>query len=111
MQLTVRAQRIPLSPALRDHAERRLQFALGRYIAAIQRVRLHLVDVNGPRGGTDKRCIVVVGLRRAGEVVLEAVDTDLRVLIDRAADRTGRAVGRRLKREQRADAEGSWRGA
>ena len=36
-------------------------------------------DINGPRGGIDKRCRIVVKLKRSGELTVEATDTDMYV--------------------------------
>lgn len=109
MRLTIRAHRLRITDSVREHAERRLLFALGRYRDAVTRVEIRLIDVNGPRGGIDKRCTIFVALRRAGEIVLDERDTDLRAVVDRAADRAGRAVSRRLHRQQCTDSDRAWR--
>jgi hypothetical protein len=98
MRVELRARSITINDRLRAHAERRLRFALGRFGPSIRRVCLRLDDVNGPRGGVDKCCRLVVGLTQGGEVIVEDADGDLRVLLDRSADRAGRAVERRLER-------------
>lgn len=98
MRVELRARRITINDGLRAHAERRLRFALGRFGPCIRRVCLRLDDVNGPRGGIDKSCRIVVGLAQGGEVIVEDADSDLRALLDRSADRAGRAVERRLDR-------------
>lgn len=98
MRVELRARSITINDGLRAHAERRLRFALGRFGPSISRVCLRLDDVNGPRGGIDKSCRLLVGLVQGGEVIVEDADGDLRVLIDRSAERAGRAVERRLER-------------
>ncbi len=98
MRVELRARSITITDGLRAHAERRLRFALGRFGPAIRRVCLRLDDVNGPRGGIDKSCRLVVGLAQGGEVIVEDADGDLRALLDRSVDRAGRAVERRLAR-------------
>ena len=70
-----------VSAACVAHLERRLQFALARFSGHIQRVQVVLEDQNGPRGGLDKHCRVVVRLREAGDVVAEVTS----FLLDRAA--------------------------
>ena len=45
---------------LPDHIERRLRFALDRFGDRIARVFVFLHDRNGPRGGIDKICRVLV---------------------------------------------------
>ena len=100
MQIDVQALGFELTPALRSHAVRRLHFALGRSDAQVSRLSVRLSDLNGPRGGEDKRCQVRVTLTDAPEVVIEDTEADLYVAIDRAADRAGRTVARRLDRSR-----------
>ena len=69
MQIDVQALGFELTPALRSHAVRRLHFALGRSEAQVSRLSVRLSDLNGPRGGEDKRCQVRITLTDAPEVV------------------------------------------
>ncbi len=105
MQINIRSRGFALTHALRDYAERRLQFALARVADRVRRVTVRLSDVNGPRGGIDKRCRIQVTLNGLADVVIEDTEADLYVAIDRAADRIGRTVVRRLAR-QRAGTDG-----
>ena len=59
---------------------------------------LRLSDINGPRGGRDKRCRIQVPFPGTRNVVIEDTEADLYVAIDRAAERAERAVVRRLER-------------
>lgn len=90
----------PLTKALRDHAERRLRFALGWADDRLRRISVRLSDENGPRGGEDKRCRIRIAFAGAPSVVIEDTESDVYVAIDRAADRAGRSVARRLERQR-----------
>ena len=68
---------------------------------AIQRVTVRLSDINGPRGGEDKRCHIALRLKGLPRLVIEDTEADLYVAIDRAAERAGRTVQRRLARQLR----------
>jgi ribosome-associated translation inhibitor RaiA len=57
-----------------------------------------LEDVNADRGGVDKRCSVVVALRRRGTVVAESIHEDLYAAVDEVATRLRRSVKRAVKR-------------
>ena len=94
MKVDIRGRSFDVSGAFRDYAERRLEFGLGRLQHRIVRVRVWLTDLNGPRGGVDKRCrIEVVG--RQATVAAEASSDNAYAAIDLAADRI-RHVARRL---------------
>ncbi|MFM7137885.1 MAG: HPF/RaiA family ribosome-associated protein [Planctomycetota bacterium] len=88
------------APELSTHVERRLRFALARFSGRIGRVNVFLADQNGPRGGIDKTCRIVVRLRDGGDVVAEVNDVDWEVAVDRATTRIGHSTGRELARRR-----------
>ncbi len=98
MQLDIQSQGFDLTAGIRAHTRRRLAFALGRSALHVKRVAVQLIDINGPRGGVDKRCRIRVLLRPSQEVVVEDTELDLYTAIDRAAERVGRAVVRQVRR-------------
>ena len=98
MHLDIRGQNFTLTPSLLEHVERRLHSALARFDGRVTRVAVRVADVNGPRGGVDKRCRIAVRVRPAGEIVVEGTCPDLYAAIDVAADRIGRSVQREVER-------------
>ena len=98
MQIVIQARGFDLTPGLREHIERRLRFALDRTSYHVRRVSVGLSDLNGPRGGEDKCCRVQVAMAGAADVVVQDIESDLYVAIDRAVDRMGRALDRHLAR-------------
>lgn len=103
MQLDIQCQGFDLTEGIRTHTRRRLAFALGRTALHVTRVAVLLADINGPRGGCDKRCRIRVRLHAAIEVVVEDTESDLYTAIDRAAERVGRAVVRQVRRQRQTD--------
>jgi putative sigma-54 modulation protein len=106
MQIDIQARDFSLTGALRSHAERRLRFALSSCDDHIQRIVMRLSDINGPRGGADKRCHLQVVLKGLPDVVIEDTEADLYVAIDRATDRAGRTVVRKIDRQQTLSKQG-----
>jgi ribosomal subunit interface protein len=98
MRIDIQARGFDLTEGLRAHTERRLQFALSWASDEVRAVRVCLSDINGPRGGNDKRCRIQIPMAGAQNVVVEDAESDLYVAIDRAAERTERAMSRRLER-------------
>lgn len=92
--------RDPQAAALRGLAERRLRFALRRLIALVPRAEVQLSDVNGPRGGVDKRCQLELKTDGAGTVVVSAVAQDWRSALNGALTRAARLLMRLLGRHQ-----------
>ncbi len=100
MQINIHARNFTLTRALRTHVERRLNFALSTRDIHIQRILVRLSDINGPRGGADKCCHIQIILPHLPDVVIEDIEMDLYTAIDRATERAGRTVGRRLTRQR-----------
>lgn len=83
---------------LPDHIERRLRFALSRFGSRIGKVFVFLHDQNGPKGGIDKLCRILVKTRGCGVVVATVADSDWVAAVDRATTRIGQSVARQVDR-------------
>ena len=79
MKLSVVGDKIRLRGTLRELVTRRLYFALGRFSPEIDQVTVRVGDANGSRGGADKRCRIVVKLRRLESVVSDVHGEGVRV--------------------------------
>lgn len=98
MQVEVIRRTLGVTRALRDHMGARLAELLVRFRGQVRRVTILLADRNGPRGGIDKECRLVVHLRRGGAVVAEARDAVADVAVDRAAHRARQLLARFFSR-------------
>ena len=98
MQFEIRGRDIFVSQALRGHVERRLRFALERFAGRIRKVRVMLGDLNGPRGGVDKRCQLAILLTPSSTIVMEDRASSVYAAIDGVADKAGSFIRRRAKR-------------
>lgn len=101
MLIRIQTQGLALTQAIQDYTEKRLAYALSHAQAHIQRVHVRLIDINGPRGGVDKRCQIDVRVKSMPAVVVEDVEDDLYLAIDRAVERIGRTLSRRLDKQRR----------
>ena len=100
MKIEIHVRGFELTEALRSHVERRVVFAAGFAHTWVRRVAVRLVDENGPRGGRDKRCGIVVSLDGLPEVVIDDIQCDLYSAVDSACDRLGHTLSRRLERSR-----------
>ena len=90
--------RNPEAAELRDLAERRVRFVLRRLSWLVPRAEVQLSDVNGPRGGVDKRCQVEIRTDGGGSVVVASVAKDWRTALDHALARAERFLLRLWRR-------------
>lgn len=101
MKIEVRTANVPVSEALESHILRRLEFALRRFAPRVDRVLVRIVDLNGPKGGPDKRCRIAARLASpAPSVIVEATDSDAYVAVSQAAARLDERVTRALARQR-----------
>lgn len=92
--------RDPRAAVLRDTAVHRVRFVMRRLTWLVPRARVLFSDVNGPRGGVDKRCQLELKTDRSGSVVITSVARDWRVALDKALARAVRALVRVWRRNQ-----------
>lgn len=100
MRLNVHGLNIRATDAMLAHVHRRFEHALDHVAHAIRSVVLRLKDVNGPKGGVNKRCHVMVELTSGEQLIVEDLDQDVYHVINRAAGRTKRVVNRHLDRRR-----------
>ena len=98
MKLDIQTTGFSLTDSLKNYTTTHMQFALSRNDALILRARVWLADINGPRGGVDKRCQIELKLAGQNNIVIEDIETDLYVAIDRASERCMRTLARRVER-------------
>lgn len=86
---------------MRERSIARVRFALRRLNAWVPRAKVQFSDVNGPRGGVDKRCQVELSTDTAGTFVIASLARDWRTALDRSLGRATRALTRSLQRIQK----------
>jgi len=91
--------RHPQAAELRDLTERRVRFVLRRLGWLVPHAEVHLSDVNGGRGGIDKRCQVELKTDGAGSVVVTSVASEWRTALDNALARAARSLMRLWRRD------------
>ena len=90
--------RHPQATQFRDLTERRVRFVLRRLGWMVPRAEVKMSDVNGPRGGIDKRCQVELRTDGAGSLVVASVANDWRTALDNALPRAARFLMRLWRR-------------
>lgn len=86
---------------MRDLSVARVRFALRRLATFVPLAKVQFTDVNGPRGGVDKRCQVEFKAEHVGTVVIASLARDWRTALDRSLGRAMRVLTRGLRRTQK----------
>ncbi len=101
MQIAIYSNDFAITEGIREHINRKLRFALARVRSHIKSVSVRLGDINGPRGGKDKRCLLTVSISNTQELVIYDVQVDMYHAIDNALSRLSRVVVRKIDRLQK----------
>lgn len=102
MKIEVRFRGLDSSASLREHVVHRIHVHVGRFGRQVSAVRVRIADINGPKGGVDKRCRITVRGPRVGALTLDELSADAYSAVDLAVDRIARAVARSLERARGA---------
>jgi len=92
MEVTIHHGKTPLSITDEAQVRQRVHSAFDRLNSHIRSVEVRLADLNGPRGGIDKRCTMEAILPRHGTLVVEARHADAVAAATEAAKRLSRRV-------------------
>lgn len=95
MKVLLHSNGVPLAEQDRELFTTRLAGELSHLARIVNRVNVYFYDNNGPKGGCDKMCRLVIHLRRRTPVVIREQDSELMPLIYRLIERAGQAVRRR----------------
>jgi ribosomal subunit interface protein len=110
MKIHIRSN-VPLSDAITEHIDRKLDLALRHVPERVTRVTVHIADENGPKGGLDKRCRIVVGLGGLDPIVVQDRGDDVYAVVSRAAAKVDEQVSRVTAWEHRRRARDHRRAA
>lgn len=94
MRLNVTVRGVTMDPSLESLMQHKLHYALDRFGTWVQKVEVALEDVNGPKGGVDKRCRMMVTVPRHPEVVIEGRGEEAMGVVTEVIDRAALALDR-----------------
>lgn len=100
MKITIRNTGMKSVSRLASALSARVRDAFGDFVERIQHVIVHLADTNGPKGGPDKRCVMLVRLSDGRVVKMHASGTDAWLVVNEAVSRALFQVRRKLERER-----------
>lgn len=100
MKLDIRSHHLTLHADDHQAIRKRIFQAFGRVSPWIANVQITLSDVNGPKGGADKRCRLHVRLRSMMGVVVEEVGVDVLEAVASASRRAEQTILRKIARHR-----------
>lgn len=101
MTVHVRFRDIENVDKLKAQIERKVGFATDRFAVRLVGIHVAVSDVNGPRGGVDKRCSIRGVLEGGRAITVEERGADAIAVVNRAVRRLSNCIGRILVRARR----------
>jgi ribosome-associated translation inhibitor RaiA len=101
----VRTRGFDLTPPMYRHAIDHIAAKVAKYARVISNLTVRLQDINGPKGGIDKRCRIELTIAGFDPVIIDETDQDAYAAIDVAGERLRKVVSqvldeRRSRRRQ-----------
>ncbi len=100
MNVTLEARHVALPRHAGPSIVTRVRTVLSRFAGKVARLDVTLKDINGPRGGRDKVCVLRAELADGGQVVVVDRDTRLRVALNGCLRRSRQLLSRELRRRR-----------
>jgi len=97
MKIEIKKNNMSADLELQLYIERRIYFALSRFTHQIRTITVRLQDINGPKGGNDKKCQIVIRLK-SKTLILEGLEDNFFTAVDLTAARAQRGVSREIDR-------------
>ncbi len=94
MRLCLTVKGVAKTPTMDRLLQHKLHYAFDQFGRWVQGVTLAVEDMNGPKGGVDKRCRVKVSVPRHPVVVVEGRGAELVAVVNDAIDRAAQALAR-----------------
>ncbi|WP_428034652.1 HPF/RaiA family ribosome-associated protein [Amphritea sp.] len=98
MKINLKVRHVSIKKGLEEYIRRRMTFALASRYDQTDQIDVTLSDINGPRGGEDKRCQVRILIAGQRDILIDDVRQNWQEAIDSAASRASRTLTRRLAR-------------
>jgi putative sigma-54 modulation protein len=100
MNIQVRTQGFDLTDAIQAHVNRQLRRHLASVEEHIMVAEVYLRDINGPKGGEDKKVLINLILTSRTSVTVEQTGSDLYTTIYAAARTAKQSATRTLRKKQ-----------
>lgn len=101
MKVKIQSRGFKLTKALYNQVNSKLNLLLSRYGNQIRQAEVILLDVNGPKGGEDMRCLINIKVNKSKSIVVQETAADLYDAINSCAQRVRRTAERHFSRARR----------
>ena len=101
MQVVIRSNDFTITKALRNFLHSQIKRSMAACSRNVESITIRLKDLNGPKGGIDKECLVEVKIANGAPVVVRKQSTNAYQGIRQALARAARVTLRRLRKARK----------
>lgn len=105
MNIDLQARDFQLTDSIESQIRQKLKIVLNRFGHKIRKARVVLSDINGPKGGKDKRCTIKIEMHNLKTIVVDEVTTNMHESISRCSQRAKRTIDKVLNKNRTIERE------
>ena len=96
MLIDIQAQHISLSPAAKMKIRDKLESTFSRFENHVNSVIFTVSDTNGPKGGLDKSCCLIVKLDKTKDIIITGKYENTFQCLERSCERAKKNLSKQL---------------
>ena len=101
MELTITDLNVGLSNESISSIRDKAQNMRSKICDSVKTVKVTITDINGPKGGKDKSCRVVIQSKGLPDIVVSDNQTNVTSAVNKSLSRAKEALVRKVKRKQK----------
>jgi putative sigma-54 modulation protein len=101
MELTITDLKMELSTENLSHIQKKILSMFSKFCERVQVIKVTIDDVNGPKGGKDKQCRVVIYSKGIPDIVITDNQTSVMSAVNIALSRARLSFLKKVKRKQK----------
>ncbi len=102
MILEINTKQMGLKEDVIHEAKQLIHSALSRFEGVVSRVKVRLVDVNGPKGGVDKHCRISTKFKTTGQIIVAGQGYNYVEALNRSLDKLVRSIRREVEKRRKS---------
>lgn len=101
MRTEINFRKINRSKEITDYINSRISSAFSRAEDNIESTSLTVSDINGPKGGIDKECTIIIKAAGIKSIVISEQQSKIYAAIDRCISRASQSLMKQLQRRKK----------
>lgn len=101
MKTNINFRKINRSKEITNYINKRISSAFKRAQDAIESTSLTISDINGPKGGIDKECTIIIKAAGMKSIVISEQQSKLHTAIDRCVSRANQTLMKQLQKRNK----------